>query len=137
MGRVMLGLYHVEIRNIENLLWVKHGPLNNRVQMTWYKNNPFITQIMQKETIDHILIHYVAVRALWQLMPSLFKVAWVLYFTMRNTLLGWHGSTEGRTCKKVWRATPPLHFLNDLEGKEPKNVRKQGATSSRVETLIS
>ena len=40
------------------------------------------------ESIDHIRIHCVTVKALGQLLFSLFGIAWVLVPMVRNTLLG-------------------------------------------------
>ena len=58
-----------------------------------------------EETIDHLLIHCVKTRVLWELIFTLFGVSCVLPSSVRQTLLGWHGSFVGKKRKKVWRAT--------------------------------
>ena len=53
------------------------------------------------ESIDHLLLHYETTRVLWELIFVLFGVSWVLSLSVRDTLLGWHGSFEGKKRKKV------------------------------------
>ena len=43
------------------------------------------------ETADHILLHCAKCWILWQLLFSLFGVAWVISSSVKETLLGWHG----------------------------------------------
>ena len=43
------------------------------------------------ETVDHLLLHCVKTRVLWNLLFSLFGVSWTLSCTVKETLLGWNG----------------------------------------------
>ena len=61
---------------------------------------------MHKESIDHILLHCVKTRALWEMLFTLFGVSWVLPFSVRATLLGWNGTFVGKKHKKLWKASP-------------------------------
>ena len=64
----------------------------------------------EEETIDHILIHCTRARVLWELLFALFGVAWVISFSVRDTLLGWRGFYLGKKRRKVWKAAPLCIF---------------------------
>ena len=64
----------------------------------------------QEESIDYILIHCTKTKVLWELLFALFGVMWILPLSIREILLGWHGSFMGKKRKKVWM-TSPLCFL--------------------------
>ena len=68
----------------------------------WSLANRCFLGLVEEETIDHILLHYVKARVLWQL---LFEVPWVLPLTVKETLLGWHDSFVGKKHKKAWKAS--------------------------------
>ena len=57
--------------------------------------------LSEEETVNHLLLHCVKMRALWSLLFSLFGVAWVLSGSIKETLLGWHGAFVGKTRKKA------------------------------------
>ena len=46
----------------------------------------------KEETIDHLLLQCTKTRVLWELFFTLVGVSWVLPFSVRETLLSWHGS---------------------------------------------
>ena len=56
--------------------------------------------------MDHLLLHCVMTRALWNLLFSLFGVEWVLSSIVKEALLGWHGAFVGKIRKKAWQMTP-------------------------------
>ena len=64
----------------------------------------------EEETIDHILIHCTRSRVLWELLFALFGVAWVISFSVRDTLLGWRGFYLGKKRRKVWKTAPLCIF---------------------------
>ena len=43
-------------------------------------------------------------------MFALFGVAWVISFSVRDTLLGWRGFYLGKKRRKVWKAAPLCIF---------------------------
>ena len=43
-------------------------------------------------------------------MFALFGVIWVLPYSVRDTLLGWHGINMGKKCRKVGKTTPLCLF---------------------------
>ncbi|KAL6345797.1 hypothetical protein AAG906_017549 [Vitis piasezkii] len=66
--------------------------------------------LVEAETVDHLLLHCVMTRALWNLLFSLFGVEWVLSGTVKETLLGWHGAFVGKIRKKAWQMAPLCIF---------------------------
>ncbi|RVX00840.1 putative ribonuclease H protein [Vitis vinifera] len=66
--------------------------------------------LAEAETVDHLLLHCVMTRALWNLLFSLFGVEWVLSGTVKETLLGWHGTFMGKIRKKAWQMAPLCIF---------------------------
>ena len=66
--------------------------------------------LTEAETVDHLLLHCVMTRTLWNLLFSLFGVEWVLSGTVKETLLGWHGAFVGKIRKKAWQMTPLYIF---------------------------
>ncbi|RVW84854.1 hypothetical protein CK203_048644 [Vitis vinifera] len=61
--------------------------------------------LSEVETVDHLLLHCVKTRVLWNLLFSLFGVTWTLSCTVKETLLGWHGAFVGKGRKKAWQMT--------------------------------
>ncbi|RVW34760.1 LINE-1 reverse transcriptase-like [Vitis vinifera] len=66
--------------------------------------------LTEAETVDHLLLHCVMTRTLWNLLFSLFGVEWVLSGTVKETLLGWHGAFVGKIRKKAWQMAPLYIF---------------------------
>ncbi|RVX01042.1 hypothetical protein CK203_022864 [Vitis vinifera] len=57
--------------------------------------------LSEEETVDHLLLHYVKTRVLWNLLFSLFGVSWTLSCTVKATLLGWNGGFVGKRHKRA------------------------------------
>ena len=64
----------------------------------------------EEETCDHILIHCLKARLLWNLIFALFGIQWVLSCSIREVLLNWHGSFVGKKRKKARKVTPLCMF---------------------------
>ena len=66
--------------------WSKVLTLDHLKMRGWsLANKSFLCQ-EEKEFINHLLFHYVNTRVLWHLLFSLFRVQWVLPYTVRDTL---------------------------------------------------
>ena len=63
-----------------------------------------------EKIIDHLLIHCIKAKVLWDLLFTLFSVSWVLHSSVKEVLLGRHGSFVGKKRRKVWRAAPLCLF---------------------------
>ena len=60
--------------------------------------------------MDHLLLHCIMTRVLWDLLFSLFGVSCVLPASVRESLLGWKGSLLAKDRRKVWKAGPLCVF---------------------------
>ena len=73
------------------------------------------------ETVDHILLHCAKCWILWQLLFSLFGLAWVISSSVKETLLGWHGSLWVKPARRHGRWLPYV-FLDSVERKELASI---------------
>ena len=89
--------------------WGKVLTLDQLKKRGWTLANRSFFCCEKEESIDHILIHCTKTRVLWELLFALFGVMWVLPYSVRDTLLGWHGINMGKK-HKVWMATPLCLF---------------------------
>ena len=90
--------------------WGKALTLDQIQRKGWSLANQCFLCHAHEKSFDHILLHYGKARVLWELLFSLFKVYWVMQSTIKETLLGWHGSFVGRKQKKAWRVAPLCLF---------------------------
>ena len=60
----------------------------------------------EEEPANHLLLHYSKATMIWQLIIALFGVQWVMFFSIKDSLLSWHDSFVGEKRKKAWNATP-------------------------------
>ena len=77
-------------------MWKKTLILGQVKRRGWSLANKCFLCHIEEESIDHILVHYVKARVLWQLLLAPFDVSWVFPPTVRETLLGWHGLFVGK-----------------------------------------
>ena len=76
----------------------------------WTLANRCFLCCAEEESIDHILIHCTKARVLSELLFALFGVMWVLPYSVKDTLLVWHGINMGKKHSKVWIAAPLCLF---------------------------
>ena len=91
----MLGFHLIWVSSLERWLGEKLT-LDQLQRRGWSFANKCFLCYTHKESIDHILLHCNKARVLWQLLFSLFGIPWVIHSSIRDTLLGWHGSFVGR-----------------------------------------
>ena len=87
--------------------------------------------------MDHILLHYTRTRVLWHLLFSLFGVVWVLPSSIREVLLGWHGSFVGKKRKKTWRAAPLYRFWTIWKERNSKTFDNEGQSIQGLKSSFS
>ena len=54
-----------------------------------------------KETINHLLIHCISVKMLWNLFLSILGASWVFSRLVLHTLIAWQGAAVGKKRKKI------------------------------------
>ena len=63
-----------------------------------------------EENVNHILLHCIVTRALWEIIFGLIDIKWVLPETVKETLISWRGSFVGKKRKKIWKSIPLCIF---------------------------
>ncbi|KAJ9704891.1 hypothetical protein PVL29_003103 [Vitis rotundifolia] len=64
----------------------------------------------EEETVNHILIHCIVVRNLWDIVLGLVNVKWVFPETVKEVLYSWKGPFVGKKRRKVWNFIPLCIF---------------------------
>ena len=64
----------------------------------------------EEENVNHILLHCIVTRALWDIIFVLIDVKWVLPESVKETLISWRGSFVGKKRKKIWKFIPLCIF---------------------------
>ena len=85
--------------------WAKILTLDQLKKGEWRIPNRCYLCKIEDETSDHILIHCLKARLLWQLIFALFGIQWVLNCSVREVPLSWHGSFIGKKRKKAWKVS--------------------------------
>uniref|UniRef100_A0A2N9HDV0 Reverse transcriptase zinc-binding domain-containing protein n=1 Tax=Fagus sylvatica TaxID=28930 RepID=A0A2N9HDV0_FAGSY len=61
------------------------------------------------ESINHLLLHCLVARDLWNLVCCLFGVSWVMPSGVVDLLFCWNGSLGNREASKIWKMIP--HYI--------------------------
>ena len=64
----------------------------------------------EEENVNHILIHCIVVKTLWDIVLGLVDVKWVFPKTVKEVLTSWKGPFVGKRRKKVWKSIPLCIF---------------------------
>ena len=90
--------------------WEKVLTLDQFQRRGHFLTNRCFLCLSEVETVDHLFLHCAKTWVLWNLLFSLFGVAWILSCSMKKTLLGWHGAFMGKVRKKAWQMAPLCLF---------------------------
>ena len=90
--------------------WGKVLTLEQLQRRGYSLENKCFLCLSEVKTVDHLLLHCVKTRVLWNLLFSLCGVAWTLSCIVKETLLGWHGAFVGKARKKAWQMAPLCIF---------------------------
>ena len=58
------------------------------------------------ESVDHLLLHCVYAKELWDLVLDMFGMCWVMPGSVRELLAAWQGKTGKHPKHMIWRAVP-------------------------------
>ena len=98
-------------------------------------NRCFLCEEME-ETVDHLLLHCSKARLMWDLLLAIVGVTWVLPLTVREALVSWSGSFEGKKRKKSLDGSPSRNLLDCLERKEQDCVQQQCFLNTKDEIFV-
>ena len=109
--------------------WGKVLTLDQLKRHGWaFANRCFLCE-EDKETIDHLLIHYKRAKMLWNLFLSVVGTSWVFPRSVLHTFLAWQGTAVGKKRKKKKRMTTPLCLFWTLWRKINRVVFENEVTS--------
>ena len=76
----------------------------------WHLPNRCFLCGCEEENVNHILLHCIVVRVLWEIVLVLFGANWVFPETVKEMLLSWRGLLMGKNKKKIWTSIPLCIF---------------------------
>ncbi|RVW12371.1 putative ribonuclease H protein [Vitis vinifera] len=94
--------------------WGKALTLDKVQKRGWALANRCFLCLENEETIDHLLLHCSRTKVLWDLLFTVFGVSWVLPYSVKETLLSWHGSFVGKKRKKNKAKGHSVHDLAEI-----------------------
>ena len=72
----------------------------------------------EEESIDHLLIHCLRAKMLWELFLAIVGSSWVFSQTVRQTLLAWQSANVGKKTQENLDSSPSLLILNFMARKK-------------------
>ena len=90
--------------------WGKILTLDRLQKRGWQLPNRCFLCGCDEENINHILLHCIVVRVLWEIVLGLFRVQWVFPESVKEVLFSWRGSFVGKKRKKIRNSIPLCIF---------------------------
>ncbi|WJZ84180.1 hypothetical protein VitviT2T_003796 [Vitis vinifera] len=90
--------------------WGKVLTLDRLQRRGWHLPNRCFLCGCEEETVNHILIHCIVARVLWDMICALVGIKWVFPETVKEVLLSWRGPFVGKKRKKIWKSIPLYIF---------------------------
>ena len=76
----------------------------------WHLLNHCFLCGCEEENVNHILLHCIVVRVLWEIVLALFGAQWVFPETVKEVLFSWRDPFVGKKRKKIWNSIPLCIF---------------------------
>ncbi|RVX01805.1 hypothetical protein CK203_024318 [Vitis vinifera] len=90
--------------------WEKVLTLDKLQRRGWQFPNRCFLCGCEEESVNHILLHCIVVRALWEIVLALFGANWVFPERVKDMLVSWRGPFVGRKRKRIWTSIPLCIF---------------------------
>ena len=90
--------------------WGKILTLDRLKKRGWQLLNHCFLCGCEEENVNHILLHCIVVRVLWEIVLALFGVQWVFLESVKEMLFSWRGPFVGKKRKKIWNSIPLCIF---------------------------
>ena len=91
-------------------MWGKVLTLDRLQKRGWQLSNCCFLCGYEEETVNHILLHCIVGRVLWEIVLALFGIQWVFLETIKEVLFIWRGPFVGKKRKKIWKSIPLCIF---------------------------
>ena len=72
----------------------------------------------EEENANHILLHCIVVKTLWEIVLAIFGVQWVFPKSVKEVLFSWRDPFMGKKKEKDLEFHSVVYFLDGMEGKE-------------------
>ncbi|KAL6314020.1 hypothetical protein AAG906_011754 [Vitis piasezkii] len=95
---------------VDSATWGRVLTLDRLQKRGWQLPNCCFLCGCEEETVNHILIHCIVVRVLWDIVLGLSGVQWVFPETVKGVLTSWRGPFVGKKRKKIWKSIPLCIF---------------------------
>ena len=90
--------------------WEKILTLDRLQKRGWQLPNRCYLCGCEEENVNHILLHCIVVRVLWEIVLALFGAQWVFLEIVKEVLFCWRGPFVGKKRKKIWNSIPLCIF---------------------------
>ena len=90
--------------------WGKILTLDRLQKRGWQLLNHCFLCGCEEENVNHILLHCIVVRVLWEIVLALFGVQWVFPESVKEVLFSWRDPFVGKKRKKIWNSIPLCIF---------------------------
>ena len=90
--------------------WGKILTLDRLQKWGWQLPNCCFLCGCEEENVNNFLLHYIVVRALWEIVLALVGVQWVFPESVKEALFSWRGSFVGKKRKNIWNSIPLCIF---------------------------
>ena len=81
--------------------WEKVLTLNRLQRQDLHLPNRCFLCGCEEENVNHILLHFIVVRILWEIVLTVFGANWVFPETVKEMFLSWRGPFVGKKRKKI------------------------------------
>ena len=98
--------------------WGKILTLDRLQKRGWQLLNHCFLCGCEEENVNHILLHCIVVRVLWEIVLALFGVQWVFPESVKEVLFSWRDPFVGKKKEKDLKFHPVVYFLDGMEGNE-------------------
>ena len=80
--------------------WGKIFTLDRLQRRGWQLPNRCFLCGCEEENVNHMLLHCIVVKTLWEIVLAIFGVQWVFPESVKEVLFSWRGSFVGKKRKK-------------------------------------
>ena len=114
--------------------WGKILTLDRLQRRGWQLPNRCFLCGCEEENDNHILLHCIVVKTLWEIVLAIFGVKWVFPKSVKEVLFSWRGSFVGKKRKKIWNSIPLCIFWTVWKEMNRLAFREGGGGVSHTET---
>ena len=117
-------------------MWGKVLTLDRLQKRGWQLPNRCFLCGCEEETVNHIILHCIVVRVLWEIALVLFGIQWVFPETVKEVLSSWRGPFVGKKKKKIWKSISLCIFWTVWKERNRLTFRGGYLTIQKLKILL-